>query len=40
MKKRILEQDEKISKNVRDFKNKDMQIKKLKSEVRELLETH
>jgi hypothetical protein len=40
MKKRILEQDEKISKNVRDFKNKDMQITKLKSEVRELLETH
>ena len=40
MKKRILEQDEKISKNVRDFKNKDSQITKLKTEVRELLEAH
>jgi hypothetical protein len=37
-KKRMLEQDEKLSKNVKELKNKESLISKLKQELRELME--
>lgn len=39
MKKRLNQQDEKISKNVKEMKNKETLINKLKQELRELMES-
>lgn len=38
MKKRLLEQDEKVSKYVKEIKNKESLIQKLKQELRDLME--